>query len=158
MKSNPNKTRFRLFLVGGVLGFIIDAAYWSIVEKKLTFAGYLSTVTGKMVPFLPIYGFGLILIYLVQPFLVKQKLFLRGIILGVSLTLLEFWGGLFTVATTNQRLWDYSGHFLNLYGHIDLLHTLYWTILGTAVSFFFEKYPPEEWSWKRILQKENKEK
>ena len=141
------RTKVFLFLIGGLLGFLLDTFYRSITEHQFAFEGFLATLFGKtiIVPFLPVYGFGLVLIYLIQPFAQQQRWFIRPLIFGGSLTVLEFFAGVFVNLILKTRLWDYSGGFFNLYGHVDLVHTVYWAILGTAVSYFFTKYPPDAW-------------
>lgn len=138
------RIKILLFFIGGFLGFLIDTFYRSIIERQFAFEGFLTSLFEKtvIIPFLPVYGFGLVLIYLLQPFALKQKWFIRLLFFGGSLTILEFFGGVFVTLTLKSRLWDYSGGFLNLYGHIDLLHAVYWAMLGTIVSYFLPNILP----------------
>jgi len=145
------RTKALLFFIGGLLGFSIDTTYTSIIENHLATQGFLTSLLGFPFPFLPAYGFGLMFIYLIQPFALQQRWFTRLLIFGGSLTVLEFFGGIFSVAVLNQRVWDYSNNFLNFQGHIDVLHAIYWAILGTAVSYFFSKYPPDDWFPKKEM-------
>ncbi len=145
--GSKQKTSLQLFIIGGLLGSLIDTFYRSMTEQQFVFQGFFSNLFGGKVilPFLPVYGFGIVLIYLLQPFALRQRLPTRLLIFGGSLTLLEFFAGVFVSLTLKNRLWDYSNGFLNIYGHVDLLHALYWTVLGTVGSYFFIKYPPEKW-------------
>jgi len=122
-----------LFFMGGVLGAVIDIFYVSITTGKFAYQGFLGSLFHTFIPFLPAYGFGLVTLYLLHP-LVKQWSVIKqfGVYAGV-LTLLEFVGGVFAFTVLKTRVWDYSQNTFNFLGHIDLLHTFYWGILGVIV-------------------------
>lgn len=141
------KTSLQLFVIGGLLGSLIDTSYRSATEKQFVFEGFFSNLFGErfILPFLPVYGFGIVLIYLLHPFAQKQRWYARFLLFSVSLSALEFFSGIFVSLTLKTRLWDYSSSAFNLYGYIDLLHAFYWGVLGMAAYYFFTRYPPEKW-------------
>lgn len=135
-----------LFGLGGVVGSILDTAYRSLSEGTLASSSYIGTLLGGVFfPFLPVYGLGLVTIYVLYIHLQKTPWYLRLLLYTGSLSFLELVAGVFTVETLDVRLWDYSQGFLNMWGHTDLLHAFYWLVLGTSVHELFSRWPPEEW-------------
>lgn len=127
-----------LFLFGGSLGWIIDTLDRSIPRKHFTEGSALH------IPFLPIYGFGAILLVLVHPIL-PENIGLQFIMLSILLGALEYLGGLFCEAALKRRLWNYTSKY-NLQGHTDLFHACAWGALGIlflhlepALFFLFQK-------------------
>lgn len=127
-----------LFLFGGFLGWIIDTLNRSIAQKRFSEGSALH------IPFLPIYGFGAILIYLIRPFLPPQTLF-QFILLCLLLSGLEYIGGVFSLHAFKRRLWCYASKW-NVHGHTDVSHAIIWGILGILflqsepmLFFFFQK-------------------
>lgn len=121
------------FLIFSFLGWFIDSAYRSIIEKKLVNAGYFKG------PVCPIYGVGgLVLIYLFKSlsFLSLVPLLL---ISSLALVLVEYGGGIFTEKVLKVKLWDYSASKFHLGGYIDLLHSFFWFVL--TVFFYFFMFP-----------------
>lgn len=130
-----------LFVVGSLLGYIIEVIYKRVIsKKKWTNPGFLKG------PYLPIYGFGTIVLYKISSVLISllnvpKPLEVSIVILtfGVLLTLLELLSGLIFLKRFNKRLWDYSFRKLNFKGVICIRYSLYWTILG--VGYFYLLHP-----------------
>lgn len=130
-----------LFVIGSLLGYIIEVIYKRVIsKKKWTNPGFLKG------PYLPIYGFGTIVLYEISSLLitllnVPKPLEVIIVILtfGVLLTLLELLSGIIFLKGFNLRLWDYSKKRLNLNGLICLRYSVYWTILG--VGYFYLLHP-----------------
>ncbi len=111
-----------LFLIGCLIGWIIELIYRNVVEKERKNPGFLKG------PWLPIYGFGVLFLYLISGMNIH---FIFKVILFISLpTFLELMTGLFLHRYFKIRLWDYSNRFLNYRGYICLLFSIYWGILG----------------------------
>lgn len=101
-------------------------------------------------PWLPVYGTGAVLIYLLLSRLKRQpaKVFLYSLLVGTSLELIIgwildcFWG---------LRYWDYSGYLLNYHGYICLISALSFGAAGVLwiclLSVFFRKF------WFRMPEK-----
>jgi uncharacterized membrane protein len=126
-----------LFIIGGIVGFIIDTTYRSVAELTFSHQGFATSLFGFTFPFLPIYGFGLVIIYLIHRFV--KNIAYKAIFFGLSLALLEFFGGMFTKLVLGTRLWDYSTNTLNILGHTDALHIIYWVVLGLLADYVFKR-------------------
>jgi uncharacterized membrane protein len=135
MNQKP-KTILTLFLLGSILGSIIDTAYRSILAQQFTHIGFFSHLTNSIIFFFPVYGAGLVTIYLIRNQIKHQHIITKALIFGLSLAAVEFLAGAIAIWGFNIPLWDYSNNFLNLYGLTDALHAFYWAILGLAVDFF----------------------
>lgn len=134
-KEDDKKIILQLFLIGGFIGWIIDTLFRSIADGKFSHAGYLENAIGVLIPFLPVYGIGLVIIYLLQPLSASRGIAARAGIYAVALTGLEYMAGVFTKVTLGMTLWDYTGNILNLKGFIDFTHTFFWVILAFAADY-----------------------
>lgn len=121
-----------LFVVTGILGWVIDSGYRSLLERKLISGGFLP------IPFSPIYAFGALLIVLIHFFIQDFHIISRGIIYGAVLTFYEFISGFFILKIIGYRLWDYSENTLNILGHTDILHACYWIILALLFEYILK--------------------
>ena len=134
-KQDDKKIIITLFVSGSIIGWIIDTMFRSIVDGKFSHAGYFEHATGILIPFLPIYGIGLVIIYFLRPLATHRGIAARAGIYAVALTGLEYLGGMFTTATLGIPLWDYSKSIWNLNGYIDVTHTIFWVILAFAADY-----------------------
>ncbi len=121
-----------IFAAGTLAGWILELIYRTLFsQKKLVNPGFLSG------PYLPIYGFGFIFLYLLSipdiPLYLRIPLFLAGT------TILELITGEFFLRFFNLRLWDYTNRRLNYKGLICPRFTVYWTIL--SLLFYYIIYP-----------------
>jgi uncharacterized membrane protein len=105
---------FLMFFIYSVIGYLIEVTSVSATNKKLTFSrGYL------IGPYLPIFGFGAIIIDL---FLTKYKndsivLFVMAVFCCCTL---EYFTSLLMEKLFKLRWWDYSDKKFNLNGRICL--------------------------------------
>ena len=130
-----------LFFVGSISGWVLELFFrkWfssSNPEHKWINPGFC---TG---PYLPIYGFGLCALYLLA--LLGRETGLDGSIQGrvllflgmaVSMTLIEYIGGLLLLKGAKIRLWDYSNCRGNVQGLICPLFSFFWALLGAGYYF-----------------------
>ncbi|MDE5933874.1 MAG: putative ABC transporter permease, partial [Lachnospiraceae bacterium] len=111
------------------LGWCFESAYVSICTHKLVNRGFLRG------PFLPIYGSGAIMMYVVSmPF--QHNIVLTYLAGCVGATALEYITGVLMETLFHIRYWDYSNKKFNFQGHICLSSTLAWgffTIMMTRV-------------------------
>ena len=121
---------FIIFIIFAFVGWVVDSAYCSIEKKTLVISGYF-----KKVPLCPIYGFGGIL--LLNTFSLLEPLSPILIIVTATLliTLLELFGGWFSVQFLEERLWDYSNEPFNFRGYISIWHSFLWLISVTGLYF-----------------------
>lgn len=111
------------------LGWCFESAYVSIRTRKFVNRGFMRG------PFLPIYGSGAIMMYVVSmPF--QDNIVLTYFAGCVGATALEYVTGFLMDRLFHIRYWDYSNQKFNFQGHICLSSTLTWgffTILMTRV-------------------------
>ena len=118
-----------LFIVFSVIGWVIDSAYRSIVDKKWS-SGYLVPL------FAPIYGFGGLSLVLIFKYVQVHPMI--QILLGtIALVIIEFIGGILNLYLLKRRLWDYRKNRYNILGHVDLKHSFYWLILSIIMRIVF---------------------
>ena len=139
-----------LFFLGSVFGWILELFYRNLTQthSKWINPGFC---TG---PYLPIYGFGLCLLFLLaslerfglirNPFWNKALLFLS---MAVGMTLIEYLAGLFCLKFLRVRLWDYSGLWGNVQGLICPLFSFFWTVLGAVYYFFLHPHILHSLQW-----------
>lgn len=130
-----------LFMVFSCMGWVMEVFFRRAVSaKKWLNPGFLKG------PYLPIYGFGVVILSLyilaVSFFEAKfpsQFLFHLTIILGIGIfmTLLELVAGLIFIEKMHLRLWDYSDRIGNYKGIICPTFSIIWTILGAIFYFVF---------------------
>lgn len=107
------------FCVYCFLGWIWESGYVSAKERKWTNRGFMHG------PFLPIYGFGAIMI-LLATIPVKDNLLLIFFMGMIAATILEYFTGAAMERLFHVRYWDYSNQFCNLNGYICLKCSLAW--------------------------------
>ncbi len=116
------------FFCYAVLGYVVEVLYCSFFEKRLVNRGFLHG------PYLPIYGFGSLMIVVlfqhqtVHPFLVfGLALLLTSLLEYVTSYLLE---RIFKV-----KLWDYHTYPFNIHGRVCLLNATLFGLLGLLVIY-----------------------
>lgn len=121
-----------LFFFGSVLGWVIELFFRRISEGKWINPGFLRG------PYLPIYGFGLLLMYLMCridlsaiPWL-WAEIVLRILLIGLCMTLIEYIAGIIFIKWMKVKLWDYSQEKFNIQGIICLRFSLIWTAIGAV--------------------------
>lgn len=144
-----------LFLVGAVLGYLIEVLYRRFVSvRKWVNPGFMKG------PWLPMYGFGLIIMFFMTWMIVvitpddmtfynpigglfgKETVsgpcindLLIIVIISALLILLEFIAGLIFVKGFKVRLWDYSNMKGNIMGIICPVFNLIW--FSIAVIYYY---------------------
>ncbi|MDR0463405.1 MAG: putative ABC transporter permease [Pseudomonadales bacterium] len=117
------------FLIFSFIGWINDTVHASIwFAKKPTNSGMLFG------PWCPIYAAGAFLVYiLIFPFAEHPLLvFLATIAIA---TLLELIVGQILYKLFKRRWWDYSNWPFNINGHICLIVSVYWGLLGLFMVY-----------------------
>lgn len=128
-----------LFFAGSFIGFAWEVLlYWfrhsdSFFTVVLNLRGFLKGT------WLPIYGIGFMLIYLINKPLKShfyKSFFLSSIICGI----VEYMSSWILEIVFNVKFWDYSHHFLNLNGRISLLSVSFFGIAGILIVSFIEPF------------------
>jgi len=122
-----------LFIHGAVLGWCLELVYRRYFgkAKKWINPGFLSG------PYLPLYGTGFILLYIICE--LDVSLVTRIILFALVTTSIEYITGLFFIKYYKTRLWDYSNLPLNIQGIIAPLYSFFWTLL--AMFYYYILYP-----------------
>ncbi len=130
-----------LFFAGSLIGWGIELLWRRFFssnnpERKWINPGFL---TG---PYLPLYGFSLILLFLLAHIDVSfvKNLYLQKTVLFVlmsfCITLFEYVAGLIFIKGMKIKLWDYSNCWGNLQGIVCPKYSAFWYVLS-AVYYFF---------------------
>ena len=136
-----------LFVIGSLLGWCIELFFRRYVsQKKWMNPGFL---TG---PYLPIYGFGVILLYGLSniPLGIDNgfvEVLIRIIIIGVGMTLDEFIAGLIFIKGFKIKLWDYSNRKGNIMGIICPIFSVIWLAVGSLYYFLLNPFLVQSISW-----------
>jgi len=126
-----------LFVIGSLLGYGIELLFRRFVsQKRWVNPGFL------MGPYIPIYGFGVILLAIFSGVLKETSLptwalHLTSVcLIGISLTVIELVAGLIFIKGLHLKLWDYSDRWGNFKGVICPLFSLIWFVVGCLYYFF----------------------
>ena len=133
-KKNKKKTLldkllyyFVIFILGAITGYIYEVIFYYITLGVLNNWGILYG------PWLPIYGVGAVFLSMLKP-LKKNPILL--FILSIIITgLLEYIVGYISVNIFNQRLWDYTGLFLNINGLVCLRSVLTFAVGSLILNY-----------------------
>ena len=133
-----------IFMVFSLLGWVLELFFRRIfTAKKWMNPGFLKG------PCLPIYGFGIMALYVYVTILKNwehnfgsQWIFDLVVILGIGvlMTVIELIAGIIFIEGMHIRLWDYSKRWGNYKGIICPLFSLLWTIAGAL--FYYLLYAP----------------
>lgn len=139
-----------LFFCGSLTGWgleVIYRRYFSNPEKKWINPGFL------VGPYLPIYGFGLVSLFLLSMIPVDfiksafwQKIFLF-LIMAVVVTIIEYIAGLIFIKGMNIKLWDYTNEWGNIKGIICPKYSCFWLILSAIYYFLIHPYVMDSLYW-----------
>ena len=127
-----------LFFTGSMAGYILEVLFRRFfTAKKWINPGFL---TG---PYLPLYGFGVVGLYAISllPIHTGQEWLdavIIILIMGLTMTLIEYIAGLIFIKGMKIRLWDYSDRWGNIQGLICPLFSFFWLIVSTLFYFVID--------------------
>lgn len=127
---------FWMFLLGSVLGFLLEGA-WSLIYWG-KWAHHAGVVWG---PFCQIYGLGVVAIYIAVSALPERdmpawKIVLsQFIVCAIAGSLVEYFVSLFQELSFGSVSWDYSDQKLNIGGRISIGMTFVWGIVGLVCVY-----------------------
>ncbi len=142
-----------LFFIGSVLGWAAEVLFRRYISSANPGRKWINPgfCTG---PYLPIYGCGLCLLYLIalledlhimqNPLLNKLAMFLS---MAVCMTVIEYIAGIVILKTTNVRLWDYTNEWGNIQGIICPKFSLIWALLGAVYYFIVHPHILDTLEW-----------
>ena len=135
-----------LFTVGSLAGWVIEfffRHYFSSdnPQHKWVNPGFC---TG---PYLPLYGFGLVSLFLLSIVSEHYNMFssikliiVWLLLITIILTAIEYIAGIICLKVFHVKLWDYSDCWGNFQGIICPLFSLFWTILGVIYLLFIHQH------------------
>ena len=135
---------FWLFMIGSFIGFLVETVWCLLTTHH--FELRVGVVFG---PFIPVYGFGAVLITLCLYRFYRArdlKLFLISMVIGAAF---EYLCSVFQEVAFGTVSWEYSHTALNLGGRTNLMYAFCWGLLGLLwikdlyprVSKWIEKIP-----------------
>ncbi len=138
-----------LFFVGSLFGWVLELLFRRFLstnnpERKWINPGFL------MGPYLPLYGFGLVFLFLMSflPYIgfdsLSELTWLQTLscilAMGVMMTVIEYIAGIIFIKRMHVKLWDYSKEFGNIKGIICPKFSLIWTVLAALYYFFIQPH------------------
>ncbi len=90
-------------------------------------------------------GFGLCAYYLLSQININGILIV--IIMGLSVTAIEYIAGIIFIKGMGVKLWDYSEEWGNIDGLICPMYSLFWTILGAIYYYLINPYIIDSLHW-----------
>lgn len=122
---------FIIFLAGAFAGWIYEEIFYLIEDGILVNRGFLYG------PYLPVYGWGAVLmVFLLKRF--KQNPLVFFVLAMFVTGILEYFTGYIMWEAYNTRWWDYTGLFLNLDGYICLRSLISFAIGGLLLIYIIE--------------------
>ncbi len=118
-----------IFMVGCLAGWIYEEIFYLISDGHLYNRGFLYG------PYLPIYGYGAVLIYFFCN-RYKQKPAYVFLISFLLTGIFEYFSGFFLYKIYHIKWWDYTGLFLNLDGYICLRSLLSFALAALLLIYF----------------------
>ncbi len=123
-----------LFFVGALLGYGLEFLFRNLISHSGPRGKYFINPGFCKGPYLPIYGVGLVVMfvitYLVTTYIENPPVVVVIIGITISMTLIEFIGGVFLLKVMNMRLWDYRDRWGNVMGVICPLFSFFWGLIG----------------------------
>ena len=116
------------FSLFSIIGYIIEVVLCSITQRRMANRGFLFG------PYLPIYGFGGILIMLTTTE-TRDNFALTFLISMAVCSALEYMTSLIMEKLFNVRWWDYKGERFNLHGRICMRNSLAFGIGGCILIY-----------------------
>ncbi|MCM1543868.1 MAG: putative ABC transporter permease [Ruminococcus sp.] len=125
---------FFLFMIGNVLGVIVEGVWCKLYKGK-----WETHVVALLGPFNIVYGIGISLFCIVDYLLVGHPLLLRVAMLALAGSLVEYLCGLVIRIGIRMKAWDYRHHRWNLQGLISPKMTVAWGAMGFVFDRFMNK-------------------
>ena len=134
-----------LFLTGAVSGWFLEVFFRRFFSKNNPGRKWINPgfCTG---PYLPLYGFGLCLLYIIAKLCNKwfsdvsiASVAVLVVLMAVVMTGIEYVSGITCLKLFNIRLWDYRNERFNFQGLICPKFSFFWTVLGLGYYFLLHR-------------------
>jgi uncharacterized protein len=116
------------FIAASVLGWFLEVSYRSIKAGKFVNPGFLYGC------YLPIYGFGMLMILGIQSIAAGYALPVKFIAYFFAMGSLEFFSGWALDKLFRIRLWDYFDQRFNIKGYVSLSFSFYWACMALVID------------------------
>ncbi|MCQ2573480.1 MAG: putative ABC transporter permease [Treponema sp.] len=137
-----------LFFFGAIMGWVLELFFRRFISSANPDRLWLNPgfLTG---PYLPLYGFGVVVLYALsylEKFIVQfdhgglLHYMIMFVIMASAMTLVEYIAGIIFIKGMHIKLWDYSNEKGNIQGVICPRFTVIWGVLSLLYYFFL--YPP----------------
>lgn len=140
------------FYLSSFIGWILESVFKTIQDKKITNSGFLYG------PFVPIYGFGALIIYFLSFLLRNNSQLFQVTVYSLSAVFLEYLVSFIFEKIFGMKLWDYRDEKFNIRGRICLKFSLIWALLvifmveiGQKVLFKTVFYVPQDYVFIVVL-------
>lgn len=123
------KNYILMFFTFSFIGWLWEVLFHIISEGRFVNRGVMFG------PWLPIYGFGgLLILVILKPLRNKPVLFFISAMLLAGI--MEYATGWYLETFKGSKWWDYTGYFLNIHGRVCLEGLLVFGFGGSAVTYF----------------------
>lgn len=143
-----------LFYLGAIYGWVLEFFYRNLISHSGPRGKYFINPGFCKGPWLPIYGIGLSMMFLISYELTSRFDLSSGIgdllvvlIIAVTMIAIEFIGGIFLLKVLNMRLWDYRDEKGNFMGIICPKFSLIWASIGAIYYFLIHERAIDELLW-----------
>lgn len=136
-----------LFFFGAFTGWFLELLFRRFISTANPQRLWLNPgfLTG---PYLPLYGFGVVFLYLISLFEEHLAKFDNGgivhwvimfFLMSITMTIIEYIAGIIFIKGMKIKLWDYTDEKFNIKGIVCLKFSLIWGALSLLYYFFI--YP-----------------
>lgn len=129
-----------IFFAGSLIGWGLEFCFRNLISHKGPKYGFFINPGFCRGPYLPIYGVGMVTMFVVSYLLtpdvgvyaVSHPVVIIMVVIGIGIcmSLIELIGGWMLLKFCNMRLWDYRDKRFNIKGYICLEFSLIWMTLG----------------------------
>ena len=146
-----------LFFVGAMGGWVLEFFYRNLISHKGPRGKFFINPGFCKGPWLPIYGIGLsvmcvlseVVYSYIDPAIANTvpATILIILIMGLTMNVIEFLGGVILLKFFNMRLWDYRDRPGNIMGVVCPLFALIWTGISAVYYLFIHEISLENLAW-----------
>ncbi len=141
-----------LFFMGSLIGWCIELIFRRFFSRANPQRKWINP--GFLVgPYLPLYGFGLCILYLLSSISLPEHLpliwhiLLKLVLMALGMTVIEYIAGLIFIKRMNVKLWDYSDQWGNIQGIICPRFSFFWLVLSAVYYFTIHPYILSALDW-----------
>ena len=134
-----------IFFIGSLTGWVLELFYRKFISKANPERKWINP--GFLVgPYLPLYGFGLVAMYILSQIDVSfiqnktaQQIILF-ILMAIVMTIIEYIAGVIFIKGMKVKLWDYTNEWGNIQGIICPRFSFYWAVLSAIYYFLIHPH------------------